>query len=184
MKTIRWITLLIISAVLISACKKDQNKVDAPAQTNNEELITTFIISFYDSAGTQLITKAQFKDIDGEGGNTPTVFDSIRLNKNSIFNASIILLNESVTPTDTISNEVKEESADHIFCFTLSNVNIDIVRTDTDGTYELGLKSKWTTGSVSNGSVKIKLKHQPESKNGTCIPGETDIELDFVTIIE
>lgn len=184
MKIIYLIKLLFIYMLIIPACKKDENNVDNPILTNNEELITTFMILFYDSTGTQFITSAQFKDIDGEGGSTPTLFDTIRLNKHNIFNASIILLNESVTPIDTISNEVEKESIEHIFCFTPSNATIDIIRTDTDGTYELGLKSKWTTGNPSNGSVVIKLKHQPGSKNGTCTPGETDIELDFVTIIE
>jgi hypothetical protein len=63
-------------------------------------------------------------------------------------------------------------------------VNGIIVRTDSDGTYEIGLKTKWKSFGISNGTVTVTLKHQPGIKNGTCTTGETDAEIAFITITQ
>jgi len=73
---------------------------------------------------------------------------------------------------------------DHLFCFTPSGANVSITRTDSDGVYELGLQSQWITGAASDGTTQIVLKHQPGIKDGSCSPGETDIELNFNTKIQ
>jgi len=172
--------LLALFTIGISSCKKDEEKPSTPTPTvNEEELITTFTITFTDAAGIHQAVEATFRDTDGEGGNPPTTFDNIVLQSNTTYNASISLLNESVTPAEDITSEIEEEGDEHIFCFEQTNVNITITRTDSDGTYGIGLTSDWTTSDASNGTVLISLKHQPGVKNGTCEPGETDIELLF-----
>lgn len=174
----------VISAGLF-ACKKDDDLVEVPpADVNEAELITTFKILFNDVAGVEPTTEAIFRDNDGDGGNAPTAFDTIRLAASTTYNAEIILLNEGVSPVDTISNEVLEEDDEHLFCFSPSGINTSITRTDTDGTFEVGLQSQWVTSSASKGTTLITLKHQPGVKNGDCAPGETDIELNFVTEIQ
>jgi hypothetical protein len=50
--------------------------------------------------------------------------------------------------------------------------------------YEVGLQSQWTTGNAENGTTQIVLKHQPDVKDGTCAPGETDIDVTFVTEVQ
>lgn len=180
-----WISTMFVVLLItgLSSCKKDEQKPDDHHdhnhEHNEEELITTFTITFTDAAGIQPIVEATFRDTDGEGGNPPTTFDNIVLQSNTTYNASISLLNESVTPTEDITQEIQEEGDEHIFCFEQTNVNITITRTDSDGTYGIGLTSDWTTSDASNGTVVISLKHQPGVKNGTCEPGETDIELLF-----
>ena len=68
---------------------------------------------------------------------------------------------------------------------TTAGLNVTILRTDLDAnSLPIGLLSKWTTTGVSSGTTTIRLRHQPGVKDGTCDPGETDIELDFHTIIE
>ena len=52
------------------------------------------------------------------------------------------------------------------------------------GTLEVGLATQWTVGIASVGTTQVVLKHQPGVKDGTCAPGDTDIELDFVTEIQ
>lgn len=175
---------LITLATIIYSCKKDKDLVVDPPNTNEEEVITTMTITFTDSSGIKPTVNATFKDPDGDGGNGPTIFDTIRLGHNTTYNANIILLNETKNPADTISNEVLEEANEHLFCFSVSDADVTITRTDSDGNYEVGLKSKWVTGSSSSGYVTVTLKHQLEIKDGTCNPGETDVEVNFVIEIQ
>jgi len=180
-----WISTMFVALLItgLSSCKKDEQKPDDHHdhnhEHNEEELITTFTITFTDAAGILQTVEATFRDTDGEGGNPPTTFDNILLQSNTTYNTSISLLNESVTPAEDITHEIEEEGDEHIFCFEPTNVNVVTTRTDSDGTYGIGLTSDWTTSDASNGTVLISLKHQPGVKNGTCEPGETDIELLF-----
>jgi hypothetical protein len=130
--------------------------------------------------------EARFVDVDGPGGNNPTVFDTIRLAANATYNASITLLNESAIPTQDITAEVEEEGVDHLFCFDLSGgLNVSILRTDADANnLPIGIHSRWSLGTASTGTATIRLRHQPGVKNGQCDPGETDIELNFHTVIQ
>lgn len=169
----------------LSSCKKDEDLVETPPPTQNEEeVITTMTLTFVDDAGVQPTVTATFRDPDGDGGLGADIFDTIRLQNNTTYNVSITLLNETVTPAEDITVEVQEEDDEHFFCFSPSGADLSIIRTDTDGVYEVGLQSQWTVGAVSTGTTLISLKHQPGVKDGTCAPGETDIEVNFVTEIE
>jgi hypothetical protein len=183
MKTIAVVGLAFIAA--LSSCKKDEELVTVPPPIANEvEVITTITLQFTDAAGVQPDVTATFRDPDGDGGLSYDIFDTIRLINNTVYNTSILLLNETVIPADIISNEVLEEDDEHLFCFTPSFANLSIIRTDTDGTYEVGLQSQWTVGNVGSGTTQVLLKHQPGVKDGTCAPGETDIDVTFVTEIQ
>lgn len=173
-------------ALSISSCKKDDDLVEVPEPDQNEvEVITTMTITFTDAAGIEPTVSATFQDLDGDGGDAPTLFEDIILAPNTTYNAEILLLNETENPADTISNEVLEEGADHLFCFSPSGVDVTITRTDSDGTYEIGLQSQWVTGSTTGtGTTEIVLHHQPDVKDGTCSPGEIDVEVEFVTKIQ
>ncbi len=193
MKTIRlnafWrnsAMIAIAGALLITGCKKDKNVVDDPHNHNNEdaELITSVVLEFSDTAHVKPNVTVAFRDPDGEGGNSATEFDTIKLAANTVYNVKITLLDESKNPAVNISDEVKTEGDEHLFCFDVTGANVGIVRTDSDGTYEIGLDSRWTVASASNGNVKVMLKHQPEGKNGTCGVGDTDVEVNFVTEIK
>lgn len=166
--------------ILFAACRK----TTTPPNPNEEELITTFRIDFTDSAGVQPNVTAIYCDTDGDGGNNPTRWDSIRLKANTTYLASILLLDESKSPADTISKEVLEEAAEHLFCFTPTTPGVSVQRTDSDGTYEVGLQSKWRSGPAGNGAARIVLKHQPGVKNGSCDPGDTDIDLSFALFVD
>jgi len=191
MQTIQKITkaslYLFLAATLMVGCKKDKdspkpNNPTPPA--NEEELITTVKITFVDTGGVEPTVTVFFRDPDGDGGNAPTQFDTIRLAANSVYNATLEVFDESKNPVENITTEIVEEADEHIFCFTPTNVNLSIVRTDSDGTYEIGLASQWTVGITSIGTTQVVLKHQPGVKDGTCAPGDTDVELNFVTEIQ
>lgn len=182
MKTIIKTTAIVVIAFSVfNACKKDKNQVPIPKPVLNEpEVITTVKLTFTDSANTSNISTAVFKDADGPGGNPPSQFDSIKINPNKTYLVSILLLDESKSPADTISKEVKEEAKDHLFCFTPSGVSAAVTITDKDvNNLPIGLESKWKTTNAGTGTMKVQLKHQTGSKTGSCDPGETDIEVLF-----
>lgn len=187
MNYLRHIGMLLLLFVALAACKKEEkDTVENPTNPNEEELITTFKITFTDLAGVQPDVEAQFVDLDGPGGNDPTIFDTIHLQAQTTYVAHITLLNESANPVEDITEEVEEEGVDHLFCFAMSgglNATVNLTDTDNNG-LPIGLTSEWSIGAASEGTATIRLRHQPGVKDGTCDPGETDIELDFHTIIQ
>lgn len=185
------ISLSIFTTFLIalSSCVDDDDSSVKPGTQitpNEEELITTVNLLFRDTNGLLVDTFA-FNDLDGDGGNPP-VIDTIKLKSNSTFLLSLEFLDAS-DPNDIedITAEIKAEDDEHLICFEPQNlVGLNIIRTDSDGTYELGLESRWSIPSgamVSNSKVKISLKHQPNVKDGTCGVGDTDVEIDFPIVI-
>lgn len=168
----------------LSSCKDDNPT--KPEDPNEEELITTVELTFTDSTNLSNVSVFRFKDADGDGGNDPSVFDTINLENGKTYLLAIRFLDESNSNNVLdITEEIEEESAEHIVCFTPSALNgLKITRTDSDGTFEIGLQSKWITTEAGLGAVKIALKHQPGNKNGTCAPGHADVEINFPTVIK
>lgn len=178
MKHLRYIPAILI-LIGFAACKDNDPKSEDP-----QELITSMKITFTDSANTANVVSATFADPDGPGGNNPVTFDSIKLQPNKTYFASILLLDESKTPSDTISNEVEEEKNEHLFVFSnTANININITDFD-DNNLPVGLSSRWKTAAPVTGTTTIRLKHQPGIKNGDPLLGETDVEVVFPTTIE
>ena len=154
-----------------------------PAPTNESELITTLKVELTDTLTGQKLNY-YFRDIDGEGGNAPSQWDTIKLSDSSFYNVSLKFLNESnPNSIKNITLEIDAEKNNHIICFTPSVVNAIILRTDTDGAYQIGIASTWKTGKTSAGNITIVLKHQPGLKNGGCDAGETDVQVVFPAII-
>ena len=200
------ITLLGLLLVLFSACKKDKKSEptpDAPTPpTNDGEIITTMKLAINDGT---LTTYYMFHDLDGDGGMagaygnlsnalTPQSDSIINLNINKTYTVNILLLDESKSIIDTISHEVLNEGADHMFFFNslnptgnpysvyLSGSMTTVTYLDLDANLRgIGLSTKWQTliMPMSKSPLFITLKHQPGVKNGTFAPGDTDIEIPF-----
>ncbi|SDK28553.1 hypothetical protein SAMN05421823_102353 [Catalinimonas alkaloidigena] len=169
-------------AVLVTAlvalgvsCTKNND----PEPVNQEEEITTMHLMFTEVGNAGNTFTVSYRDPDGTGGNAPTL-DSIVLATNTTYQVEIQLLNES-DPNDVadITAEVQQESDEHLFCFEPANLNLVVERTDSDGTYEVGITSEWTTTTASEGSIQIQLRHQPGVKDGSCTPGESDLQVTF-----
>lgn len=177
--------LIAMSVVLILfACKKDNDLPKLPPPINEPELITTVKLTFTDSANTSNVKSFAFIDLDGDGGNQPSVFDTIQLKVNTTYFVEIELIND-ITKT-ILNSEIAEEKNDHLFIYSPQNVNLNVHITDLDTNtppLPFGLKSTWRTGAASNGTLQVLLKHQPGIKDGTEAPGETDVDLSFKTII-
>jgi hypothetical protein len=173
---------------LYSSCKKDKDPVTQPvANANEKEVITTLTITFIDSSNSGTIITATFKDADGDGGNPPTLHETIKLKANTTYLASILLLNETKNPIDTVSNEVKKEANDHLLFYKYTGVTVACTYLDLDSNkppLPLGLSTKWKTGNAGTGTSRIILKHQAGVKNGTEVPGETDVDVTFQTILQ
>lgn len=187
METKNVLLFSIIAVLSICAgCKKDKDPVaDPPPVVNQSEVITTLKLIFVDSSNTSDIRSATFRDPDGDGGAGPDIYDTIKLASNKTWLTSIYILNETVSPVDTISKEVLEEANDHIICFTPTGVSAAVTITDLDGNSRpIGLQSKFKTMNSGTGTMQIILRHQPGVKDGTCSPGSTDVDVTFQTKIQ
>lgn len=171
--------LLLLSGILVlNACDNKD-----PEPTNEEELITTVKATFAPVGGGAAIT-ATWKDLDGSGGNAPTV-SSITLTKNTTYNVTLEILNEQANPTEDLTKEILSEAEAHQFFFQTTNNIGQITYDDTDKNGKpVGVKSKFATSSAAGtGTWKVILRHQPD-KTATGVAtgdianakGETDIE--------
>lgn len=167
------IALVCIANFMFTACKKETK-----VEENTLELITTVIVKLTPVAGGGAPLEFKYEDLDGAGGVAAT-FQEIILAPNKVYNASIIILDKTKSPIDTVSIAIKEEANDHQFYFIPNGgVNITVANLDTDALGRpLGLNSVWTTGAASTGKIFITLKHKPGIKgsNDAITVGETDI---------
>ncbi len=160
-------------SALVTSCKKDK-----VAETNQEELITTFNIKLT-PVGAGTVLNFQVEDIDGDGGAAP-IAQEIVLAPNKVYTAEMTMLDKTKNPVADITKEVKEEADDHQFYFTSSaGTNLAVTNLDKDSKgFPLGLTSTWTTGAASTGKIYILLKHKPGVKgaNDPTTLGDTDID--------
>ena len=184
-KNVLFSAVLLFFVFVMNSCKKD------PVVDPNEgELITTVRLKLTNTLSSSINPLVyEFKDLDGEGGAAPVKFDDIVLQKNIPYICEVTVLNESVSPADDITKEIKAEANDHQFYFVPSSSNLLTVSsydTDTQG-LPLGLSSFWVSGlNPGTGTVKVVLKHKPGTKaaNDLINKGDTDIELNFKLIIQ
>jgi len=172
-------SLLMITALAFTSCKKDDKDPTNNSSTENEqELITTVIITLEDSNNN--IESYTFSDPDGAGGADATV-EPIQLFEGQVYSVNIQFLDKSnpSAPVD-LTTEINNEGAEHMVCYTTDLGGISVTKTDSDGTYPIGLTSSWEVDPSSDATtITITLKHQPGLKDGTCAPGETDVEVTF-----
>jgi len=169
--------LLFGVATLFSQCK-DSGEVVEPDDEN--ELITSVTLTFAET-GTTNVSTFSYKDADGDGGNQPTKFDTVSLKANTSYTLSVQLLDESKTPVVDITKEVNEESFEHLFIYTPTPSSLlTYTYGDKDANnYPIGLTGKAVTIAAGTGKLKVQLRHQPGTKNGTTTPGSDDVNLDF-----
>lgn len=172
--------ILIICLLVFAACKKEKG------ETNEEELITTMIISAAPQAGGPVL-EFRYQDLDGPGGN-PATIDHISLESSAVYDVTLTLLNETLNPAEDITEEVEEEGHAHRFYYQVAggaNLTISNLNSDIDGV-PLGTTSTWTTGTASTGTVTITLRHYPGNPPDKQTPdpvnspkSATDIVVDF-----
>ena len=181
------LALGVFSMLFITSCEKDEP--EDPIIPNEEEVITTLNFTLTpDGGGTPVVLS--FQDLDGDGGNAPTISEGT-LDNNTIYNGSLELLNELEDPAEDITLEVAEEELEHQFFYEtlfpteLSDVNIAYNDLDEEGN-PIGLSTVLTTGEMGSGTITVTLRHEPNkdadgvsSGDIANAGGETDIEVTF-----
>jgi len=185
--------LFLLGALLIifNGCKPDDPDDDHDHDHDHEEeLITTFTYTLTPADGSAVVLS--FKDLDGDGGDEPIVEVGGAFKANTSYAGIIELLNEDEDPAHNVSDEVKEEAAEHQFFFSsaLSSLEVSYDDTDKNGN-PLGLETTLKTGDAGSGDLKITLLHEPDKtaegvKEGKSdnAGGETDIEVTFSIVVE
>jgi len=178
---ILFIALMAIT-LLTTSCGDDE--VEIPIE---EEVITT--LNYTLTAGASTVTLS-FQDLDGDGGNAPTITGGT-LAANTAYSGSIELLNESETPAEDVTEEIEEEDEEHQFFFASTNgISITYADADAEGN-PIGLQNTLTTDAAGSGTVTVTLRHEP-NKGGegvadgdiTNAGGETDIEVTFDVTVQ
>lgn len=191
--------IFLMAIFLITGCSDD----DDPEKENVPELITTANLTFTATDGSETVVGTAV-DPDGEGSEDLTVSGDIELSADKEYTLAITMYNGLVDADDddyNVTEEVEEESDEHMFFFAWSNDlfsdptgdgNVDnrdddINYNDEDANgYPVGLSTTWTTGDANEGTFRVLLKHQPDVKTATSTSedGETDLDVTFTIVIE
>lgn len=184
MKTIKILSLLTFVVVLFTACSDDD---DTPEEINEEETITTMTLTLVPAGAGTPIT-IQSRDLDGDGPNAPVITVSGNLAANTAYSGSVVLLNETETPAENITEEVEEENDEHQFFYVTTGNIVSVTYDDVDGDGNpVGLEFTLTTEGAGSATLAVTLRHEPKKPNdGTLADagGETDITQTFNLTIE
>lgn len=165
---------------VFTACEKDD-----PEIVNEEEVITSLIyILTPENGGAPVVFS--FQDLDGDGGAAPTITTG-NLAANTTYIGAIELLNQTETPAEDITEEIREEDEEHQFFFSSTVSGLNIAYDDKDeNDNPIGLATRLTTGGAADGTMTIILRHEPDKDaadvaagNIANAGGETDIEVTF-----
>lgn len=183
MKNFKYTIAILFLTLFIVSCDSDD---DTPEIINEEELITTVIVTLSDGENTVTLTS---RDLDGDGPNPPEMEVSGNLSAETTYTGSIQFLNELESPADNITLEVQEEDEDHQV-FYISGGELDITTTyldfDPNGN-PLGTAFLIESGAVSSGTLNVTLRHLLQKPNdGTLADagGDTDASVTFGLTVE
>ena len=171
---------LLVAAPLFSACNNDD---DNPTPDDDNEQITTMTYTLTPVGGGTTVT-ATYRDLDGDGGAAP-VIGSLTLAPNTTYKGVLMLQDETKTPAVNTTAEILEKADEHLFWFEAAPTGlVSVTSTDKDSKgLQLGLQTDLVTTTAATGTLKITLRHQPGTKNGTFAPGDTDVEVLFPTTV-
>tara|TARA_R110000850_G_scaffold277086_1_gene422532 strand:+ start:276756 stop:277322 length:567 start_codon:yes stop_codon:yes gene_type:complete len=183
MKTLKILSFLFISTLILSSCSSDDDNSEPILE---EEVITTLNVTL--TGGSTPVT-LNYRDLDPDGSTAPTITVSGALEANTLYTGSITLLNELENPVDNITEEIMEEDDEHQFFYQVgTGLNIsNLTYLDFDGNANpLGLNFSFETGDASEGNFTIILRHEPNKEaagvsdgNIANAGGETDISTTF-----
>lgn len=175
---------LLAGLAVLAACSPDKDPIP-----DDNELITTVKLSF--RQGSDSATTAIWQDKDGLGGKAPKI-DTIKLRRGLTYNMAVSVLDESKTTARDMTADIFSKAEEHLLIYTAAPVgllSVKIIDKDEKG-LPLGLKAE-TTGSyvinnsatkadtVWRGTLKVQLRHQPGTKNGSAVFGSDDVNVDF-----
>lgn len=169
---------LLFASTLFVSC---EDEVNDPPIPNEEEVITTLT---YTLTGAGSVHTFTFQDLDGDGGNAPSItVDTIT--SGVTYSGSLTLLNEIENEDVTI--EIFDEAEEHQFFFQSSDPALSVSYDDDDENQQpIGLLSVLSASDPGDYSLTITLRHEPDKSAAgvsdgdiTNAGGETDIEVTF-----
>ena len=176
--------LSIIALLFMTSCTDD----DEVTIINEEELITTVELELTNSTDATNVVLFKSVDIDGEGPDDSVITITGTVNANSTYLGQVRFLNESIAPSEDITEEVIEESNEHEVFYTSSITDLTITKTDVDvNGNPLGILTTFQTGAIGTGTLIVVLRHQPTKPNDNTLSGaggETDAEVSFTIEVE
>ncbi len=174
--------LLLMLATTLTQC----NNADKVDPDDENELITTVQLEFAPVSNPTSTQTFTYRDVDGDGGNPPTRFDTIALAQNQTYTVKMIVRDESKTPAEDITEEIREKKDEHLFVFTADPASLlTYTYGDVDSkNLPVGLTGSATTGAAGTGKLRVQLRHQPPvsgraQKDGTPGAGSDDVNLNF-----
>jgi hypothetical protein len=175
---------ILFLALSLHSCSDDDTP---PEQINEEEVITTLVVTLTADSGQAIELRSQ--DLDGEGPNEPEITVSDNLAANTMYVGSIQVLNQTVDPAEPIHEEISEESDEHQFFYTQGgNLDLNTAYLDFDSNdHPLGLAFSLTTNTAGQGTMTVTLRHEPLKPNDGTLSGaggETDISVVFPITVE
>jgi hypothetical protein len=179
------LVLLAASIFTFTSCKKEEVIVTPSVASN--EYMTTVKLRFENKSNPNDTLWAVWKDLTPNDQNAPDTSGAIiNLDTNKIYKVSVKILDETKNPVVDITEDIRERGNFHFFTFFTtgtisSNLTIEATDFDTNPTpFHIGLENEFkTNGTVSTGRLEGVLKHQPNTKNGTFAPGNSDIDVFF-----
>ena len=183
MKTMKNISFYALLSIAMIGCSDDDS---APEVINDEELITTVILTLTPDSGDQVVLTTV--DLDGDGPDEPVTTVVGNFSENTIYDGTVAFLDESGEEVEDITQEVIEEADEHQVFYTISeglNIQTTYEDQDTQGNH-LGVQITLSTGAASEGSLTVTLRHEPVKPNDglESAGGETDITTSFDVTIE
>lgn len=188
MKTLtKSVLILATMALALSACNKKKTEDPQNPQADNEK-ITHVYMYLTDTTVTPHIVKT-FSWSQMDVAVSPVIsYDTLEPNKNYV--GSVLLLDKSKSPVDTLSNEFEEDELrlEHQFFYDINPsdlMSFSYANDDTDNNgVPVGINPLASTNSkTGTGNIGVILKHQPGVKptsgTGCRSCGSTDIDIVF-----
>ena len=183
MKTMKTSAFYALLTLAMLGCSDDDT---TPEIINEDELITTVILTLTPDSGDQVVLTTI--DLDGDGPDEPVTTVVGNFSENTQYQGAVQFLNETEDPAEDITQEVIEEADEHQVFYTISEgLNIQTTYEDQDSQGNpLGVQITLSTGTASEGSLTVTLRHEPVKPNDglESAGGETDISTSFDVSIQ
>jgi hypothetical protein len=183
MKTMKTSAFYALLTLAMLGCSDDDT---TPEIINEDELITTVILTLTPDSGDQVVLTTI--DLDGDGPDEPVTTVVGSFLENTQYQGAVQFLNETEDPAEDITQEVIEEADEHQVFYTISEgLNIQTTYEDQDSQGNpLGVQITLSTGAASEGSLTVTLRHEPVKPNDglESAGGETDISTSFDVSIQ
>ncbi len=184
MHPLKVLVILPTAAWFLTACNGKEQSV---APTVDNEALTTATLQLTNKANPADVATATIENL------TAMTVDfsqaTLRLKAGTTYSGQILQADKSQTPADDATLEIRERLNEHLFVYTpapASLLTVTITDKDTNpapGPYPVGLTFDVVTGPAGTGTLRVVLKHQPNTKNGQAAPGSTDLDTTYPVVI-